>query len=155
MNLASTDERDFCLTLHRAIVADKNNQRLLAQAEAIEFGHELSSKFIHIRDIIGIEIFAVGRAVGSRENLGVDMRERIINEERLFQVFFHELHKKFVHHVRHVFLVLQCQSLTVHEILSALLLGIPVNPAPLVGKVSFKSKIGGSESELGPFADRR
>ena len=105
MNLASTDERGFCLTLHRAIVADENNERLLAQAEAIEFGHELSCKFIHISDIIGIEILAVGCAVGSRENLGVDMRERVINEERLFQVFFHELHKEFVHHVGHVFFV--------------------------------------------------
>ena len=83
-----------------AIVAEKDDEGFLAELQPIEFGDELAHQFVHVGDVIGVEIFAVRGAVWRGQDFPVDVRYLIIEVERLLAIPGHEIDGVAVHGVR-------------------------------------------------------
>ena len=69
-------------------------------------------------------------------------------------MFGDEIDEQLVHHIGHVFLVLQGDGFAVEQVFLPFRLRVPIDAASLVGQVGVEAEIRGGQTELRPFADR-
>lgn len=62
----------YLVGMHAAVVAAKDDERILAQAELVEFSHELTDLFVRIGDVVVVELLRIGSAIGRAMGLAVD-----------------------------------------------------------------------------------
>ena len=151
----AADGGSFCLAVRSAVVADEYDQRVLAQFQALEFGHKLADEFVHVDDVVGIDVFAVGGAVRSRQDFAMNVRERIVHVKWLLAMLGDEVDEVFVHHIRHIFFVVELCRLTVDFVSFPFVLCVPVDSAPLEFQIIVEAELGGAEGQLAPFANTR
>ena len=70
----------------------------------------------------------------------MNMGHWIVEIKRLVLVAGNEIHRQFLHQIRHILLVLQLYLLAVQIVLLALRLGIPENPTALKIQILVKPK---------------
>lgn len=102
----------------RPVVAEEEQQRVVANAEFVEFRHDASHHLVHVGGHVGemlrglLLVFTVGlripvRAVGRRLKRVVGEDHRVIEEERLLLVFGNEFQGEVVDQLRAVLAVVE------------------------------------------------
>ena len=150
----ATDGSLFRPTLARAVVAHENEQRLLAQLQPFEFGHEFADQLVHVGHVIHHEVRRVRRAVGRALEFGVNVRHRVVDVEWLVLILRDEVHEMRVHQLGHVFLVGQSFFHAIHNVFLRLRLVVaPIHTAAAELQVVIETKLRRPERELAPLAD--
>ena len=111
--------------LSAAIVAHEDDQGVLAQLEAFEFGDELADELIHIGDVISEQTLGAlgvrlslrsGGAVRGRQDFAVHMGQRVIQEERAGLMRLEPSGRVLVQQVRDILLVLHLDGLAIEHV---------------------------------------
>ena len=150
---ASADGRAGGGSSGGAVIADEDDEGFVAQLEAFEVGDELADDFVHVADIVVVEVFAGRGAIGGGQDFGVDVGEGVVDVEGLGAVSGDEVEYETVHEIGQIFCVAESLFFAVEEVGSGFGLGIPVGAAALELEVFVEAELGGSEGELAPFAD--
>ena len=110
----------------RAVVAGEDDERLLAQAELVEFGDELADLLVEVGDVVLVVVrLAVALAVGRAQDRAVDEMRRVVEVERLVAVPLDEVHGELQADVGAVNVLLRFDQLAV--------LGVALLPIPAAG----------------------
>ena len=59
-DLAVIDGGFLRAELRGAVVAGEKDDRILAQVQTVEFGHQFSDELVHVLDVIGVELILAG-----------------------------------------------------------------------------------------------
>ena len=97
-----------------AVVAHEEDDGVVAEFKALQFGEEFADEFVHVSDVIVVELDVAGggvcagrgrRAVGRGQDLRMHERQRVVEEEGFALVGVDEVEGALLHQVGHVFRV--------------------------------------------------
>ena len=123
--------------------------------QPVQFGHEFSDEFVHVFNVVAIQLVLIRTwfAVRGAKNRAMDVGHRIVQKEGLLFVRGQELHNEFVHHVRHVLLVTQLFLLPIDSITRRL--RGPIASAAGKDEILIETPLARPKGHLPPLPDAR
>ena len=119
----------------------------------VEFRHQLADELVHVFDVVGVELIFILAllAIGRAHDRAMNVRHRIVEEERLVLVLIDEIDGELVHQIGQVFSLRQIVLLAIDRVRSGLV--APIAAAAGEDQVLVETPLAGAELNLAPLAD--